>query len=413
MSHVTLTACERPESSAWPLPYVVRVANLQPGVSRAVQFALIVFSHLRWDFVFQRPQHLLSRLAPRHPVVYIEEPLPADDDRDSWELGRPMDNVLVARPRLANLAGRSEAETTQALFAMVQELVASQEITQAVAWMYTPMAEPLIDAVEPALIVYDCMDELSLFLGAPRALLDREAALIERADLVFTGGVSLYEAKRHRHPHVSCFPSSVDAAHFGRAQPGSKVLAEPADQANLPRPRLGYFGVVDERIDLPILDALGAANPEWQIVVVGPTVKIDPAVLPRHPNMLYTGQRGYHDLPAYLSGWDVCLLPFARNDATRFISPTKTLEYMAAERPIVSTPIADVVNSYAHIVYLADSPSAFVVACERALSAVPAEREHRAADMRRVVAGTSWDTTTSRMEQLIDNALAGQLAPQP
>jgi len=282
-----------------------------------------------------------------------------------------------------------------------------------VAWMYTPMAEPLIDAVEPAVIVYDCMDELSLFLGAPRALLDREAALIERADLVFTGGVSLYEAKRHRHPHVSCFPSSVDAAHFSRARPGSRVLAEPPDQATLPRPRLGYFGVIDERIDLPILDALGAANREWQIVVVGPTVKIDPATLPRHPNMLYTGQRDYHDLPAYLSGWDVCLLPFARNDATRFISPTKTLEYMAAERPIVSTPIADVVNSYAQIVYLADTPSAFVTACERALSATPAERERRAADMRGVVAGTSWDTTASRMEQLIVNALAGQLAPQP
>jgi UDP-galactopyranose mutase len=378
-----------------------------------VQFTLIVFSHLRWDFVFQRPQHLLSRLASRHPVVYIEEPLPADTDRDSWELSRPMDNVLVARPRLADLSGRSDAEQTQTLFTMVQELVASQGITQPVAWMYTPMAEPLIDAVEPALIVYDCMDELSLFLGAPPALLDREAALIERADLVFTGGVSLYEAKRHRHPHVSCFPSSVDAAHFSRARPGSQVLAEPPDQATLPRPRLGYFGVVDERIDLPILDALGAAHREWQIVVVGPVVKIDPATLPRHPNMLYTGQRGYDDLPAYLSGWDVCLLPFARNDATRFISPTKTLEYMAAERPIVSTPIADVVNSYAHIVYLADSPSAFVAACESALSATPAERERRTADMRRVVAGTSWDTTTSRMEQLIDNALAGQLAPQP
>jgi UDP-galactopyranose mutase len=378
-----------------------------------VQFALIVFSHLRWDFVFQRPQHLLSRLASRHPVVYIEEPLPADSDRDSWELSRPMDNVLVARPRLANLSSRTEAETTQTLFAMVQELVASQEIAQPVAWMYTPMAEPLIDAVEPALIVYDCMDELSLFLGAPRALLDREAALIERADLVFTGGVSLYEAKRHRHPQVSCFPSSVDAAHFAQARPGSHSLAEPPDQASLPRPRLGYFGVVDERIDLPILDALGAANREWQIVVVGPTVKIDPATLPRHPNIRYTGQRGYQDLPAYLSGWDVCLLPFARNEATRFISPTKTLEYMAAERPIVSTPIADVVNSYAHIVYLADSPSTFVAACERALSATPAERERRAADMRKVVAGTSWDRTAARMEQLIEHALAGRLAPQP
>src|SRR5215216_4417142 len=283
-----------PQVGGGTRPYFSRVANLSTEELRiAVQFALIVFSHLRWDFVFQRPQHLLSRLASRHPVVYIEEPLPADSDRDSWELSRPMDNVLVARPRLANLSSRTEAETTQTLFTMVQELVASQEIAQPVAWMYTPMAEPLIDAVEPALIVYDCMDELSLFLGAPRALLDREAALIERADLVFTGGVSLYEAKRERHPRVYCFPSSVDVRHFAQARPGARALPEPADQAALPHPRLGFFGVIDERLDLELLDAMAASHPEWQVVMVGPTVKIDPATLPRRPNIHYLGQRPY------------------------------------------------------------------------------------------------------------------------
>ncbi len=377
-----------------------------------MQFHIVVFSHLRWDFVYQRPQHLLSRFAQRHRILYIEEPVAAaaGDETDGWELNHSEPNILVARPRLANLAARSEDEVTRVTRDLVGQLVMTEEFTRAVVWMYTPMAEPLLDAIEPALVVYDCMDELSLFLGAPPELLRREAALLERADLVFTGGVSLYEAKRERHPQVSCFPSSVDARHFAQAKPDADTVAEPPDQASLSRPRLGYFGVIDERLDLAILDQLGAAHSEWEIVLVGPVVKIDPGTLPRHPNVHYLGQRTYHELPAYLSGWDVCLLPFARNEATRFISPTKTLEYMAAERPIVSTPIADVVRSYGEIVYLADSPASFVNACERALAAPGTERESRAVAMRAVVAQSSWDVTAARMEQLIDQSLSGHLA---
>jgi UDP-galactopyranose mutase len=253
------------------------------------------------------------------------------------------------------------------------------------------------------------MDELSLFLGAPAELLRREAALLDQADLVFTGGKSLYEAKSRRHAHVSCFPSSVDVNHFARARPGL-ATHEPEEQASLPRPRLGYFGVIDERLDLSAVEMLASQHPDWQIVMVGPIVKIDPASLPRRRNIHYLGQRSYADLPAYLSGWDVCLLPFALNDATRFISPTKTLEYMAAERPIVSTRITDVVSSYAHIVYLADSPTDFARACERALGASPAERETRTAAGRAALAGTSWDLTASAMEHLIEESLAARLA---
>ncbi len=377
-----------------------------------MQFHLVVFSHLRWDFVYQRPQHLLSRFAQRHRVLYIEEPVVAAtvDETDGWELSHPAPNIVVARPRLANLAGRPEDEVIRVTRDLVRQLVLAEEFTRAVAWMYTPMAEPLLDAIDPALVVYDCMDELSLFLGAPPELLRREAALLERADIVFTGGVSLYEAKRKRHPQVSCFPSSVDAGHFAQAKPGAGTVAEPPDQASLSRPRLGYFGVIDERLDLAILDRLGASHAEWEIVIVGPVVKIDPGTLPRHPNVHYLGQRSYTELPAYLSGWDVCLLPFALNDATRFISPTKTLEYMAAERPIVSTSITDVVRSYGEIVYLADSAASFVSACERALDAPVAEREARAIRMRAVVAQSSWDITAARMEQLIDQSLSGHLA---
>jgi UDP-galactopyranose mutase len=374
---------------------------------------IVAFSHLRWDFVYQRPQQLLARLAATRRVLFIEEPIDGATGPDGWVLSRPAEGVLVARPRLFKAAGRSPKSVRSALSGMLRDLVRKEDVASPVAWVYTPMAEPLLDAVAPGLVVYDCMDELSLFVGAPPELVRMETALLARADLVFTGGVSLYEAKRARHPRVHCFPSSVDASHFARARHSSQAVAEPPDQAGLPHPRLGFFGVIDERLDLAALDAVATAHPEWQLVMVGPTVKIDPATLPRRPNILYTGQQPYDLLPAYLSGWDVCLLPFARNDATRFISPTKTLEYMAAERPIVSTPIADVVRSYSDIVYLADSPAAFVEACERALAATAQEREARAAAARAVLARTSWDATAAGMEQLVDAALASRRASRP
>ncbi len=370
--------------------------------------AIVVFSHLRWDFVYQRPQQLLSRIAAHRQVLFVEEPVDGGEEPDRWELTRPIRGVLVARPRLSRLPSRAPAEVLSTTADLLCPLLSAQHVVAPVAWVYTPMMEPLLDAVAPSLVVYDCMDELSLFLGAPAELTQREEALLERADLVFTGGRSLYEAKRARHPRVSCFPSSVDAAHFAQAQPGRGAIEEPAEQASLPRPRLGYFGVLDERLDAAALDAIAAAHPEWQIVMVGPTVKIDPATLPRRDNIHYFGQQPYERLPAYLSGWDVALLPFALNDATRYISPTKTLEYMAAERPIVSTRIADVARSYHDIVYLADTPEAFVVACERALAATAEEREQRANAARAVLAQTSWDSTAACMEQLIEESLAAR-----
>ncbi len=341
----------------------------------------------------------------------MEEPIDGGQEPDAWELTSPAPGIQVARPRLSRLADQASADVRSAIASLLRDLMEAEEVASPVAWVYTPMAEPFLDAIAPSLVVYDCMDELSLFLGAPPELVRLEQALLEKADLVFTGGVSLYEAKRERHRNVSCFPSSVDAAHFGRAR-AANGIGEPADQARLPRPRLGYFGVIDERLDLAALDAVAAAHPEWQIVMVGPTVKIDPATLPRRTNIHYQGQRPYEELPAYLAGWDVCLLPFARNDATRFISPTKTLEYMAAERPIVGTPIADVVRSYSHIVYLADTPDEFVRACERAMGASAEEREARAVASRAVLAQTSWDTTASRMERMLEDSLAARSRPR-
>jgi UDP-galactopyranose mutase len=284
---------------------------------------------------------------------------------------------------------------------MTQRLLAWRGIGPHVAWLYTPMALPLARALAPDCYVYDCMDELASFLGAPPELAQREAELLACADVVFTGGPSLYHAKRAKHPAVRCLPSSVDAAHFRSALRGA---ADAPEQRGLPRPRLGFYGVLDERLDVELLDAVAAARPDWRIVLVGPIVKISPDALPRRENVVHVGQRRYEELPSYLAGWDVCLLPFARNEATRFISPTKTLEYMAAEKPIVTTPIRDVVEPYADVVYAADDADGFVDACERALRAEAADRLSRVARMREVLAGTSWDATAHTMLREIERS---------
>jgi glycosyltransferase involved in cell wall biosynthesis len=361
---------------------------------------LVVFSHLRWDFVFQRPQHLMSRFARHRKVLYIEEPV-STDGAASWIRSVDDSGVIVLRPALPGPVHGFHADHLQAVRELLADLVRDEALDQCIAWLYTPMALPFAEALPCAALVYDCMDELSLFRGAPPELLEREAELLKKADLVFTGGPSLYQAKKDRHPDVHCFSSSVDADHFRRARPGGEAI-EPVEQQSLRSPRLGFYGVIDERLDIPLLDAMATAHPEWQIIMVGPVVKIDPAVLPRHANLHYVGQRQYDELPGFLAGWDVCILPFALNDSTRFISPTKTLEYMAAERPIVSSPIRDVAEPYGEIVFLGRTPAEFISACERALAMEPSARETMVNRMREVVAHTSWERTTARMGALLD-----------
>jgi UDP-galactopyranose mutase len=370
---------------------------------------IVTFSHLRWDFVYQRPQHLMSRLASRRRVIFIEEPVPGKDSDARWEFERPERNVLVCRPVTPSDAPGFCEEQMPHLRGLVRELLEQENLDDYVLWFYTPMALPLADGLRPSAVIYDCMDELSMFQYAPPELLPREAELLKMANAVFTGGPSLYRAKKDRHPNAHCFSSSVDAKHFAAAANG---MTEAADQAALPHPRLGFFGVIDERLDIPAVRAMAEGHPEWQICLVGPVVKIDPATLPRNPNIHYFGQRSYQQLPGYLKGWDVCLLPFARNDATRFISPTKTLEYMAAEKMIVSTPITDVAEPYGDIVYLGGTPEEFVSACERALAAPPRERTVRKRKMREVLRGTSWDMTAARMDELITQAIAARKRPR-
>ena len=357
--------------------------------------AIIVFSHLRWDFVFQRPQHLMCRLAARHPIVFFEEPV-YDAEKTFLHTYTPVPGVLVCQPHTSLNQQGFHDDHLPHLQKMVRQLV--RDYDDHVAWFYTPMALPLLQELHPRLVVYDCMDELSTFKNAPKQLLQRESALLKVADIVFTGGQSLYRAKRERHPNVHCFPSSVDAAHF--VQSLDRANSHPAHR-DIPGPRLGFYGVIDERLDTGLIAQLADAHTQWQIVLVGPVVKIDPESLPQRTNIHYLGQQPYQSLPQFLAGWDVCLLPFAQNDATRFISPTKTLEYMAAELPIVSTPVTDVAETYGDIVSIAGDAKSFIAACEAALLASPQEHAVKVEKMRKVLASTSWDTTVDKMSHLL------------
>jgi UDP-galactopyranose mutase len=372
---------------------------------------ILTFSHLRWDFVHQRPQHLLTRFASQqnYRVVFVEEPVQERANALFWERSAPAPNVLVARPHTPVAEPGFCDEQLPALRKLLADLVSKEGLRDFYAWLYTPMALPLARELNPRVVIYDAMDELSAFLNAPPGLLEREEELFQFADVVFTGGRSLYRAKKDRHPNIHCFPSSVDVRHFGQA---SRPLPEPPDQAAIPRPRLGFFGVIDERMDLDLLDRLAGAHPDWQIVMIGPVVKIRKDSLPRRPNIHYLSQRSYRDLPSYLSNWAICLLPFARNEATRFISPTKTLEYMAAGKMIVSTPIRDVAGPYGRIVYLGETADEFIAACERALAAPPGEIRTRVAGMREVLSRTSWDATVAEMGKLIALASAGIGGPR-
>lgn len=371
----------------------------------ATDFDLVCLSHLRWDFVYQRPQHLLSRCARERRVIFFEEPHFGDDLR--LDVRRSEEGVLVAVPHLPeSVRGRREHEEALSQ-ALLSRLFAEQQVREHVLWYYTPMPVAWTRHLRPLGVVYDCMDELSAFKFAPSELVEREAELFRRADLVFTGGQSLYEAKRGKHPHVYAFPSGIDREHFGRAR---QTIVEPEDQAGIPHPRLGFFGVVDERFDLELLGALVRERPDWHFVIIGPIVKIDPEVLPRGANVHYLGGKSYRELPEYLAGWDVATLLFARNEHTRFISPTKTPEYLAAAKPVVSTSIKDVVRPYGEmgLVRIADDAPSFVAAAEESMRAGADPDWLARVDV--LLAQNTWDRTWARMSELIEGVAARHLA---
>lgn len=374
---------------------------------------LIVFSHLRWNWVWQRPQHLISRLAGTFNILFIEEPIQCKENQNGhWQLDQAAPSVLVCTPHTRCPKPGFNRSQLQELEYLLDELLEQQEISQPLVWLYTPMALPLAKRLHPICMVYDVMDELSAFKEAPPELLQWEAETYRCVDVVFTGGPSLYRAKSHLHSNIHCFPSSVDTVHFGKAR---QARIDHIKQAKLPQPRLGFFGVIDERIDLALLDQIAQRKPKWQIVMVGPVTKINPSDIPVHHNIHYLGQQPYELLPAFLAGWDVCLLPFALNESTRFISPTKTLEYMAAGKPIVSTSITDVVEPYGDIVYIGDTADEFINACSSGLYQTVEDKQQRIAKMQHVLSHTSWNTTALAMTKQINKILYTQrpVTPHP
>jgi glycosyltransferase involved in cell wall biosynthesis len=361
---------------------------------------LLCFSHLRWGFVYQRPQHLISRFAKKTRVFFIEEPI-YHDGNATLNISL-QDNVYVVTPHLQH---GTHGQAIQLQQELINNLLISQQITGYISWYYTPMALPFTRQLQSALTVYDCMDELAAFKFAPAELVQLEKELLDKADVVFTGGHTIYQSKKHSHPNIHPFPSSIDKAHFAQ---GRQTGIEPEDQRNIPHPRLGFYGVIDERFDIELIRQVAEARPDWHFVLIGPIVKIDPAHLPQFPNIHYPGGRKYDELPLYLSGWDIALIPFAINESTKFISPTKTPEYLAAGKPVISTPITDVIHPYGdeHLVYIASTADEFLSAANSILNQTDRSEWLQKTDA--FLADISWDQTWDGMVSLMAQALQNQ-----
>lgn len=367
---------------------------------------IVCFSHLRWDFVFQRPQHILKRFSKKSRVFFIEEPI-WDTGKTGFEEKEVAPNIIVATPHFT-ITGPAEAVINRKR-AMIDELLLRYNVDHFISWYYAPMAFAYSNHLRPSLIVYDCMDELAAFKNPPAKLRENEALLIQAADVMFTGGHSLYNAKKHLHPYCFPFPSSIDRHHFftARGKQANHIYE------NIPGPRLGFYGVIDERFNTELLASLAAKHTDWSFIMVGPIAKISREELPALPNIYYTGMVSYEALPGYLCGWDIAIMPFARNEATRFISPTKTPEFLAAGKPVISTAITDVVDPYGtnELVWIADDAAAFSKAADHIFSNVINNGANYARWLGRVdnfMHGMSWDNTCAAMEQIVEVKLKEQ-----
>jgi UDP-galactopyranose mutase len=356
---------------------------------------LICFSHLRWNFVYQRPQHLMSRFAKKMRLFFIEEPV--YDSFTNFEISNPVENLWLVTPRLPK--GISETAALQLQKEFISRLIINMNIDRYVAWYYTPMALRISDHLNPALIVYDCMDELTAFKFAHQTLKNLENELFNKADIVFTGGYSLYEAKKNQHENIHPFPSSIDYGHFVKAR---SISEEPADQAHIPRMRFGFYGVIDERMDLKLLEEVAMQRRDWHFILIGPVIKISERDLPRLSNIHYLGMKTYEELPTYLAGWDVAIMPFARNESTRFISPTKTPEYLAGGKPVISAPINDVIRHYGKVVHIAGTADEFIRVAEHEI----VRDSIWLSQVDEILKGNSWDQTWLNMIHLIEQTLS-------
>lgn len=360
---------------------------------------LICLSHLRWDFVYQRPQHILTRFAKYSNVYFYEEPVFNGAEESFLSISKRGENLNVVVPNIQKDLTDEQVELV--LSELFDQFITDFELEETLFWYYTPMALKYTQKHHPKAIVYDCMDELSGFKFADSKIQEFEQQLFEKADVVFTGGHSLYEAKKQYHENIHPFPSSIEKEHFEKA----KTCHEARDQADINEPKIGFFGVIDERFDVELIRELATNRPEWSIILIGPVVKIDPLTLPTNANIHYLGQKSYHELPQYLAGWNVALLPFLLNEATRFISPTKTPEYLAANVPIVSTPINDVINPYGalQLVNICASAKTFEQAIEKELQNKNLEEwENKVTNF---LTGISWDKTQAEMAGLISGCI--------
>lgn len=360
--------------------------SLAPAIkkAKAETYDMVVFCHLRWSFVYQRPQHLISRFAKTHKILFVEEPIGPDGTGRGGRLEVIHDNLHVLQPMVNSIHEIAD---------ILPEFAGNKSVD--IGWFYSASFVPLLDVYDYETIVYDCMDELTLFKDAPAELLIQEKFLVANANIVFTGGKSLYESKKSLHNNVYCFPSSVDREHFAEAL---NSISIPDDIAHLASPIVGYYGVIDERIDMKLLEETAIANPDIDFVMVGPLAKITEADLPKSGNIHYPGMRAYDQLPHYLKAFRIAMMPFAMNDATKFISPTKTLEYMSAHKPIISTPVRDVVRDYAHCVDIIETPAQFTDAIKRNLEQPNTKLTN---DFRSILDRTSWDNTAEKMNLLI------------
>ncbi len=347
------------------------------------EYDMIVFCHLRWDFVYQRPQHLISRLAKNHKILVVEEPVQTKlNGKGPFEIKEINSNLHVCQPPVNDI---------EDIGAYLQKRLHSKSFE--IGWFYSPAFVSVLEHLDFDTVVYDCMDELSLFRGAPKKLIEQENQLLQATDAVFTGGKSLYESKSQKHHNVFCFSSSVDMDHFSKTD-----VEKPKDMRHIPTPIVGYYGVIDERIDLDLLQKTAKMTPDVSFVMVGPLCKISDADLPKEKNIYYLGMKSYEELPAYLNYFDIAMMPFALNDATKYISPTKTLEYMSASKPIISTKIKDVVRDYSDCIMLVDTAEDFHNALQN-----PNTRFQKRYN--EILEKTSWDTTAEKMSTIIEKIL--------
>ena len=405
------TAARSPDSAAGvslgtdAAPTVAAGSRQRKSLDRQ---GIVVFSHLRWGFVWQRPQQFLSRFARKHKILFVEEPffdLGANAE-PRLDFHKVMPNVTVVCPHLAPELNR-DSKLPSLLRRLTQEAIdamnESGEFDQPLLWYYSPMDSAWSLGHFPNRgVVYDCMDELNQFTGAPRTLVENEARLMRHADVVFTGGFELGEKKRRQHHNVHTFGCGVDFEHFSKASDPSTFI--PADIDFMDRPVLGWFGVIDERVDYAMVGQMAKLRPTWSFAMVGPVVKVDPNLLPHAPNLFWLGSRDYQQLPNYCRAFDVNMMCFAINAATQYINPTKGLEYMATGKPIISIPVRDVVRQWSDIVRVANTAEEFILAAEEAMKAGPLdERIQRGIALAKQ---SAWEATVASMQQLITHSIS-------